>query len=291
MKTDSIFYRIFQEYPAVFFELLGEPSEIVQHYRFTSVEVKQTAFRIDGMFVSDTVIDPTYFIEVQFQKDNRFFERTISEIFLFLGQSEVISNWQFVIWVAKKNMLPSLPVKYQNIQPHISIFYLDELDKRENKSLGVRIVDLVVCDPNKASEIVPAIILEARNQADISIQRMMLDLIETILSYKFAKLSYQELTAMFGLSELRQTRVFQEALELAKEQVKQEALQEGKQVGLQEGKQVGLQEGKQVGLQEGKQVGAIEAKLAIAKNLLNLGISIEQVSVATELSLAEIERL
>jgi predicted transposase/invertase (TIGR01784 family) len=91
----------------------------------------------------------------------------------------------------------------------------------------------------------------------------MLDLIETILTYKFAKLSYQELTAMFGLSELRQTRIFQEA----------------------------LQEGREVSKAEGVEVGAIQAKLAIAKNLLNLGVLIEQVSVATGLSLAEIEKL
>lgn len=225
MKTDSIFYRIFKEYPAAFFELLGQPGDIAQHYKFASVEVKQTSFRIDGVFIGDSSNIPSYFVEVQFQEDKRFFERTIAEIFLFLSQSELVGSWRFVIWVAKRNMLPSLPLKYQIIEPNISIFYLDQLTEMGTKSLGVRIIDLVVCNPDQAREIVPALISEARNMMDSSSQRIVLDLIETILTYKFAKLSYQELTAMFGLSELRETRVYQEARE------------EGEQIGIQIGRQ------------------------------------------------------
>jgi len=143
MKTDSIFYRIFKEYPAAFFELLGQPGDIAQHYKFASVEVKQTSFRIDGVFIGDSSNIPSYFVEVQFQEDKRFFERTIAEIFLFLSQSELVGSWRFVIWVAKRNMLPSLPLKYQIIEPNISIFYLDQLTEMGTKSLGVRIIDLV----------------------------------------------------------------------------------------------------------------------------------------------------
>ncbi|NJM77911.1 MAG: DUF2887 domain-containing protein [Acaryochloridaceae cyanobacterium RU_4_10] len=51
MKTDSIFYRIFQTVPGFFFELLGEPADCAQGYVFRSVEVKQLAFRLDGVFL------------------------------------------------------------------------------------------------------------------------------------------------------------------------------------------------------------------------------------------------
>ncbi|WP_410223080.1 DUF2887 domain-containing protein, partial [Limnospira platensis] len=36
MKTDSIFYRIFQQYPRSFFELLNRPPEESDRYQFTS---------------------------------------------------------------------------------------------------------------------------------------------------------------------------------------------------------------------------------------------------------------
>lgn len=70
MKTDSIFYRLFQEFPNIFFELIGNSPETANLYQFSSVEVKQTAFRIDGVFlpIQDEEV-PIYFVEVQFQPD------------------------------------------------------------------------------------------------------------------------------------------------------------------------------------------------------------------------------
>lgn len=46
MKTDRIFYRIFKELPQTFFELWGESVELVDDYRFDSVELKQTALGV-----------------------------------------------------------------------------------------------------------------------------------------------------------------------------------------------------------------------------------------------------
>ncbi|MFM8299725.1 MAG: DUF2887 domain-containing protein, partial [Microcystis aeruginosa] len=51
MKTDSIFYRMFLDFPDSFFELIAQPDVIVSNYRFTSQEVKQLAFRLDGLFL------------------------------------------------------------------------------------------------------------------------------------------------------------------------------------------------------------------------------------------------
>jgi predicted transposase YdaD len=51
IKTDSIFYRIFQTLPQSFFELINLPPSEANAYDFASVELKQTAFRIDGVFL------------------------------------------------------------------------------------------------------------------------------------------------------------------------------------------------------------------------------------------------
>ena len=50
MKTDSIFYRIFLEFPGSFFELIDRPPDEAEPYQFTSREVKQLSFRMDGLF-------------------------------------------------------------------------------------------------------------------------------------------------------------------------------------------------------------------------------------------------
>lgn len=72
LKTDSIFYRIFQSLPSTFFELINQPPSLASAYQFSSVEVKQLAFRIDGVFLPNTPELPIYFAEVQFQPDKKF---------------------------------------------------------------------------------------------------------------------------------------------------------------------------------------------------------------------------
>jgi len=61
MKTDHIFYRIFKDLPETFFELWGEAAEQINDYRFDSVELKQTAFRIDGVFLPQDLENLIYF--------------------------------------------------------------------------------------------------------------------------------------------------------------------------------------------------------------------------------------
>ena len=50
LKTDSLFYLLFETVPSILFELIGQPA-LAPGYRFSSVELKQTAFRIDGVFI------------------------------------------------------------------------------------------------------------------------------------------------------------------------------------------------------------------------------------------------
>ncbi|PAX52795.1 DUF2887 domain-containing protein [Brunnivagina elsteri] len=44
MKTDSIFYCIFKDFPNIFFELINNLPETSNTYTFSSVEIKQTSF-------------------------------------------------------------------------------------------------------------------------------------------------------------------------------------------------------------------------------------------------------
>jgi predicted transposase/invertase (TIGR01784 family) len=90
VKTDTIFYQLFQNFPSIFFELIGQPATDASTYQFTSPEVKQRAFRFDGLFLplADSPELPIYFVEVQFQKQPKFSARLFAEIFLYFYQYE-----------------------------------------------------------------------------------------------------------------------------------------------------------------------------------------------------------
>jgi predicted transposase/invertase (TIGR01784 family) len=83
MRRDSIFYRIFQQFPSLLFELISNPPENAERYTFESIEVKETAFRIDGVFQPPDRNGIVYFGEVQFQKDELFYERLMSESWVY----------------------------------------------------------------------------------------------------------------------------------------------------------------------------------------------------------------
>ena len=84
MKTDTLFYRLFQRAPKLVLELLGL-NYASDSYCFSSEELKQTAFRIDGL-LKPLITDPEQpliFIEVQYQPDHDFYGRLFSEITLY----------------------------------------------------------------------------------------------------------------------------------------------------------------------------------------------------------------
>ncbi len=195
MKTDSIFSRLFQEYPAAFFEVLGQPGDTAQNYTFPSVEVKQTAFRLDGIFEGSSPDLPTYFIEVPFQEDRRFFDRALPEIMLYLAQKEGVTDWRLVVWVARPSLLPPLPIKYRLLSANISIISLNQLPAGAEQSLGGNLIDLIVCPVQQAQERVVALRARLQNLTEPTLQGLLVDLMETVLMYKFAHWSRQEMEA------------------------------------------------------------------------------------------------
>jgi predicted transposase YdaD len=49
MRTDKLAYLWLQEVPQGFFKLIGRDARDAEKYAFKSVELKETAFRLDGL--------------------------------------------------------------------------------------------------------------------------------------------------------------------------------------------------------------------------------------------------
>jgi len=209
MKTDTIFYSLFQEFPSFFFELIDRPPDEAAAYEFTSREIKQLAFRIDGLFLPTTEAPEKPFYLAEFQ--------------------ELLTS--------------------QRVQR----IYLDELPEAADRSLGVKIVKLVIEPAETAAEQARQSIAMARQQlSDPTVLRDLISLIETIIVYKLPQKSREEIAAMLNLSELRQTRFYQE--------VKQEGLEEG--------------------LEQGEQ----QAKLEAIRRMIAFGMNLETIAQLLDLS-------
>lgn len=77
MKTDSLFYRLFQAIPSLALELAGITISERAAYEFRSEEIKQTAFRLDGVLIPAAEVweAPVMFVEVQYQPNEGFYGR------------------------------------------------------------------------------------------------------------------------------------------------------------------------------------------------------------------------
>jgi predicted transposase/invertase (TIGR01784 family) len=252
VKTDILFAEIFKEFPSIFFEFIGKPGTNVNNYSFTSPEIKQRAFRLDGVFSpsEDSSDEPIYFVEIQFYKDEEFYDRLFTSIFLYFSQYKPSnSDWYAVVFYAKRNQETPIPARYNAlIEPYLRCFYLDEIEIIENESLGRGILRLIVEDDNKTGELAKQLIEKTRVElSDEIIQEKIVEFIETIVVYKFPFISREEVENMLDLNLLKETRVYQEAKE------------------------------------EGKEEGILEGKLKIVPNLLKKGFSIQEIAELLEL--------
>ncbi|MFQ3597655.1 MAG: Rpn family recombination-promoting nuclease/putative transposase [Chloroherpetonaceae bacterium] len=262
MRTDKLIYLLLQLAPHGFFSLLGRNPDDAAHYEFKSVELKEIAFRIDGIFVPNTD-DVTYFVEAQFQTDEQFYARLFAEIFLYLKQYPT-KKWQAVV------IYPSRTIEQKTIEPYADLLalervkrvYLDELP--ESESTVVELYELLITPKEKVEA-------RARKIAQRA-NPLELDLLVKILSYK--NLTRERIRNMLAIEK-----------DLFKETVfYKEVFEEGMLKGKQEGKLEGKQEGKLEGKQEGERAG----KLSTVPLLRELGLSDEQIAEKLQLPVADV---
>jgi predicted transposase YdaD len=92
---------------------------------------------------------------------------------------------------------------------------IEELGNLSATSPGLATVQLILSEDSQAVEKAQDLIQRVRGEIpDASQQRELLQLIESVLIYKLPRLSRQEIEAMFTLSDLKQTRFYQEAFEV-----------------------------------------------------------------------------
>lgn len=150
VSTDSLFYQLFQSYPTILFDLIGNPSPRTSTYSFSSQEVKQTSFRIDGILVPPLYATdlPIYFVEIQGYRDTKgdLYPSFFGEIFLYLNDYRPANDWRGVMIFTKRNLDPGLPLHYQDFanSPRLQRVYLDELAVEiTNCSIGLGVLQLI----------------------------------------------------------------------------------------------------------------------------------------------------
>ena len=226
MRRDSIFYKLFQQSPTTLFELVPNPPANAEAYRFDSVAVKEPKFEIDGVFLPpESTPGTVYFCEVQFQKDEQLYERIFAESALYFYRNRSrFNDWQAVV------IYPSRRVEQSDLYPHRGLLnsdqlhrvYLDELGNIRQLPLWVGLMVLTTVNKAQAPAEARYLINRALQTGLTPVSRAIIEVITTIISYRFETLSKREVEAMLDIT-IQDTRIYQE--------IKEEGWQEGRQEG------------------------------------------------------------
>ena len=226
MKTDSLFYRLFQEWPQLVLELLKLPYS-GDSYRFVSEEIKQTGFRIDGLLKpsSEDPELPLIFAEVQYQPDNAFYGRFLSEILLYLYRQKPGRHWlAMVVYPARSTEKPA-SIEFEPFVdlPQIQRIYLEDYQTPSELTPAQFLISLIASQNLQAIELAQKL-AKQRTIHGIDI----LNFVETVLVYKLPHLTREEIKAMLALEdiELKQTRFYREIAEEERQEGREEGRKE-----------------------------------------------------------------
>ena len=106
--------------------------------------------------------------------------------------------------------------------------YLDQLREREDLSPELGVVRLVVETPSRTESWAHQLVKQVQGlEVGPRLQAQLLEVIETVLVYKYPDKSRKELVAMFSLGEMKETRYYQDAQETKAKEIALRLLQEG----------------------------------------------------------------
>jgi predicted transposase YdaD len=158
----------------------------------------------------------------------------------FYRNRDRFSDWQTVI------IYPSRSTEQSKIHPYEGLLnsdrvhriYLSELGNIRQLPIWVALMVLTTVDENQAPA--EARYLLQRN-VDQSSSRAIIEMVTTIMVYKFEELSQQEVETMLGIT-LQETRVYRE--------IKAKGVKQGRVQGLMQGRKQGSTQGRKQGREQ-----------------------------------------
>jgi predicted transposase YdaD len=125
---------------------------------------------------------------------------------------------------------PSRNLEQSQIHPHRSFLnggqvhriYLDELGDIRNLPLWVALMVLTTLREEEAPEQARYLLSRTRQEQSLPTVRAIIEMITTIMVYKFEQLSRTEVESMLGIT-LKETRVYREIKEEGREEGREEA--------------------------------------------------------------------
>lgn len=219
MKTDPLFYELFQAAPQTFFELLQITPSCA--YRFESITVKTSEKRIDGVFEPTSDGQPIYFLEVQGFPDEVIYFRIMREVMTYFEQRPKFKSneWLAAVFWLNKNHDPgtgTLRLLTRKPKPRLATLHLIPLLERlPEGTLALNVLRPLLA--KNEDEVRQSVVQWVRNirqtpNLDSATEEKLIAVMSQLIEQKFRHLTYKELSKMLRLRPLAETISGQELI-------------------------------------------------------------------------------
>ena len=216
MKTDSFFYRYFLAFPEAFFLLIGQAKRNAKGYQFTSVEVKDIAFRFDGLFVPETKAALIYCVEAQFKKRHGFYLSFFAKIANYLQKHEPPNDWRAIVFFPNHAADTGVHRHYREFfeSGRLQRVYLSDLPHAALEKFPLNLLQIIVASKRKVLPMAEKIIRQLPEQVpDEKRQELIVELLTNLLVSKLPEMTRKEIEKMFELEDVKKSRFYREVAE------------------------------------------------------------------------------
>jgi predicted transposase YdaD len=219
MKSDALFYELFQSAPQIFFELLQIMPSCP--YRFESLTVKTSEKRIDGILQPEQEGQTIYFLEVQAAPDRTIYYRAIREVSTYFEQrpAQIDTDWQAVVlWLdsADDPGVGTLSALAAEPSPRlIPVDLLNLLKQLDDKALALSVLrPFTVDNETQVRQNLLTWVENIKHTPNLppKVEQRLLTLMAQLIEQKFRTLSYKELSKMLQLTPLEETESVREVI-------------------------------------------------------------------------------
>lgn len=155
-----------------------------------------------------------FFAEVQFQKNESLYHRFFSESLLYLYRNQALyDDWYGVIIFPSRKLEPTNTMMHRSLLSgsQVTRIYLDELNDRDQQPIGISLMQLTIASEAEAIGQARQLIDRAEREENTLLDRNeIINIISTIIVYKFVNLSREEVESMLDLTPLYETRIYKD---------------------------------------------------------------------------------
>jgi predicted transposase YdaD len=137
-----------------------------------------------------------------------------AEVGMYLAQNRGTYDWKAVAIFPGRSLESKNQLRHRTMLQgeQFTAIYLEDLLKIRSESLGVQLLQLIVVKPKQSEPYIQNIVSQLSHKTN-SQNQAIIELVSTVMVYKFPELSREVIEAMFTVRELKQTRVYRDAMD------------------------------------------------------------------------------